>query len=59
MRHRPPLRHYFYVMPTIWLIMGMVILLLGLAFSSMGLAVILPVMLVSTIAGIVAVYTQT
>ena len=59
MRHRPPLRHYVYVMPTIWLIMGMVILLLGLAFSSMGLAVILPVMLVSTIAGIVAVYTQT
>jgi hypothetical protein len=46
-------------MPTIWLIIGATLLLLGLAFSSMGLAVILPVYAAATVAGIVAVYTQT
>jgi hypothetical protein len=46
-------------MPTVWLIMGALLLVVGAAFSSMGFAVIAPVLAVSTVAAIVAVYIQT
>ncbi len=59
MRRMPPLRNFAYVLPTVWLILAGVLFLLSLAFSSIGLEVIVPVLAVGTIAGIVAVYTQT
>jgi hypothetical protein len=58
MNRVPPLRYFLYVLPTIWLILAAVLLLGSLAFSSIGLAVILPIMVVGTVAGIVAVFTQ-
>jgi hypothetical protein len=58
MKRLPPLRYFLYVLPTIWVILAAVMLLGSLAFSAMGLAVVLPVLIVGTVAGIVAVFTQ-
>jgi hypothetical protein len=55
---RPPLRYFLYVLPVTWLILAAVMLLGSLAFSSIGLAVVIPVLVVGTVAGIVAVFTQ-
>ena len=54
----PPVRYFVYVLGTIWIVVALVLFLTGLAFERMGLEVIITVFVVSTIAGVVSVFSQ-
>jgi hypothetical protein len=58
MRRRAPLRHYAYVLGTIWLIIAAMFGLWALIADGPSLYVIVPVVAVATIAGAVTVSSQ-
>lgn len=58
MRRRAPLRHYLYVLGTIWAVMAIMFVLWGLIADGPGPVVIVPVLVIVTIAGVVAVWSQ-
>jgi hypothetical protein len=58
-RRPPPFRYYVYVLGTIWAVIGIMFALWSLIADGPGPLVIVPVFAAVTIAGVVAVRTQT
>jgi hypothetical protein len=58
MRRSAPLRHYVYVLLTIWAVMALVFLGWTLIADTPTLPILIPLLVVSTVAGIVAVRAQ-